>query len=218
MKALCRSSASRNSSDVMMPFSTSRSRNASTAAVDATIPPSAGSRGSSADMLDSLPPRRTTGSRLVQSAETGALPCRGVLDIVVAAREVGAVLQRIDMVAMYVRDWPSALAWYQDKLGFVGAYVEEDHHFAVLALPAGGPVLHLVGDESREPGHQNRCVPNIAVDDFDATLADLAARGVRIMDVVDDLDDGYRLARLADPEGNELNVYTTVARGPASPT
>jgi catechol 2,3-dioxygenase-like lactoylglutathione lyase family enzyme len=150
--------------------------------------------------------------------ERVALPCRGVLDIVVAAREVGTVLQRIDMVAMYVRDWPSALVWYQDTLGFAGAYVEEDHHFAVLALPGGGPVLHLVGDETREPGHRNRCVPNIAVDDFDATLADLGARGVTILDVVDDLDDGYRLARLADPEGNELNLYTTVARGMASPT
>ena len=142
---------------------------------------------------------------------------RGVLDIVVAAREVGSVLQRIDMVAMYVRDWPSALVWYRDKLGFVSAYVEDDHRFAVLALSGGGPVLHLVGDETRRPGHRNRCVPNIAVDDFDATLADLGARGVQILDVVDDSDDGYRLALLADLEGNELNIYTTVARNTAPP-
>jgi catechol 2,3-dioxygenase-like lactoylglutathione lyase family enzyme len=146
-----------------------------------------------------------------------ALPCRGVLDIVVAAREVGTVLQRIDMVAMYVRDWPSALAWYRDTLGFVAVYIEEDHRFAVLALSGGGPLLHLVGDETRQPGHRNRCVPNIAVDDFDATLADLGARGVQILDVVDDLDDGYRLARLVDLEGNELNIYTTVARNTAPP-
>jgi catechol 2,3-dioxygenase-like lactoylglutathione lyase family enzyme len=151
-------------------------------------------------------------------AEGGALRCRCVLDIVVAAREVGNVLQRIDMVAMYVRDWPSALAWYRDKLGFVGAYVEEDHRFAVLALTGGGPALHLVGDDAREPGHQNRCVPNIAVDDFDATIAELGGRGVTVLDVVDDQDDGFRLARLADPEGNELNIFTTVARGTATPT
>jgi hypothetical protein len=56
MNALCRSSASTNSSDVMMPFATSRSRRASTAAVDATMPPSAGSSGSLADTPDSLPP------------------------------------------------------------------------------------------------------------------------------------------------------------------
>jgi catechol 2,3-dioxygenase-like lactoylglutathione lyase family enzyme len=154
----------------------------------------------------------------VGSARGRALPCRGVLDIVVAPREVGTVLQRIDMVAMYVRDWPSALAWYRDKLGFVGAYIEDDHRFAVLALSGGGPVLHLVGDETREPGHRNRCVPNIAVDDFDATLADLGARGVTILSVVDDPDDGYRLARLADLEGNELNIYTAMPSTPASST
>jgi predicted enzyme related to lactoylglutathione lyase len=84
-------------------------------------------------------------------------------------------------------------------------------------LSGGGPVLHLVGDETRQPGHRNRCVPNIAVDDFDATLSDLRARGVQILDVVDDLDDGYRLARLADLEGNELNIYTMVAKNPAPP-
>jgi catechol 2,3-dioxygenase-like lactoylglutathione lyase family enzyme len=140
-----------------------------------------------------------------------------VHDIIVAAREVGSVLQRIDMVAMYVRDWPSALVWYRNKLGFVDAYVEDEHRFAVLALSGGGPVLHLVGDESRQLGHRNRCVPNIAVDDFDATLADLGARGVQILDVVEDPEDGYRLARLVDLEGNELNIYTTVARAAAPP-
>ncbi|MGH9214914.1 MAG: VOC family protein [Acidimicrobiales bacterium] len=128
------------------------------------------------------------------------------------------MLQRIEMVAMYVRDWPSALAWYQEKLGFVAAYVEDDHCFAVLALSGGGPVVHLVGDETREPGNRNRCVPNISVDDFDATLAELGERGVTIMNVVDDSDDGYRLARLADLEGNDLNIYTTVAKRAASST
>ena len=117
------------------------------------------------------------------------------------------MLRRIDMVAVYVRDWESLLPWYQERLGFVAVYVEPHHRFAVLALPAGGPTLHLVGDDTRPQGTRNRCVPNVAVDDFDAALAELADRGVRILEVEDDQDDGYRLARLADPEGNELNVY-----------
>jgi Glyoxalase/Bleomycin resistance protein/Dioxygenase superfamily len=83
------------------------------------------------------------------------------------------MLQRIDMVAIYVRDWERQLAWYQERLGFAAVHVEHHHRFAVLALPGGGP----------------------------------RARGVRILEVEDDTDDGYRLARLADPEGNELNVY-----------
>ncbi len=117
------------------------------------------------------------------------------------------MLQRIDMVVIYVHDWPAALSWYEAKLGFSTAYREDDHRFAVLGLPDGGPVLHLVGDQDRPLGTRNRCVPNLAVDDYDATLAELQNRGVQILEVINDTDDGYRLARLADPEGNELNIY-----------
>jgi catechol 2,3-dioxygenase-like lactoylglutathione lyase family enzyme len=118
------------------------------------------------------------------------------------------MLRRIDMVAVYVRDWEHQLAWYQEQLGFAAVHLEHHHRFAVLALPGGGPTLHLVGDDTRPEGSRNRCVPNVVVEDFDATLGELRARGVRILEVEDDTDDGYRLARLADPEGNELNIYT----------
>ncbi|HEX6421556.1 MAG TPA: VOC family protein [Acidimicrobiales bacterium] len=124
------------------------------------------------------------------------------------------MLQRIDMVAIYARDWPSMLDWCQRQLGMTAAYVEEHHRFAVLAFPGGGPVLHLVGDDDREAGARNRCVPNIGVDDFDADVSELADRGVTVLEVVNDEDDGYRLARLADPEGNELNLYTMVSATP----
>jgi len=120
------------------------------------------------------------------------------------------------MVCIYVRDWRAALNWYQEKLGLGVAYVEDHHEFAVLGLPDGGPVLHLVADSDRPAGGRNRCVPNLSVDDFDATLAELRRRGVEIRDVHNDGDDGYRLATIVDPEGNELNLYVMVPIG--SPT
>ena len=58
-------------------------------------------------------------------------------------------------------------------------------------------------------------MPNLAVDDFDATLAELTSRDVEILEIINDTDDGYRLARLADPEGNELNIYAFIDQ-PAS--
>jgi catechol 2,3-dioxygenase-like lactoylglutathione lyase family enzyme len=117
------------------------------------------------------------------------------------------MLKRIDMVALYVREWASALRWYEDALGFSKLYVEDDHQFAVLGLPDGGAVLHLVGSSLGDAAFRNRCAPNILVDDFDETLEALRRRGVEIREVQNDDEDGYRLARIADPEGNDLNLY-----------
>lgn len=41
----------------------------------------------------------------------------------------------------------------------------------------------------------------------------MRARGVTVLEVEVDDEDGYRLARLADPEGNEINIYSSVRRG-----
>jgi len=120
-----------------------------------------------------------------------------------------SVLRRIDMVAIYVADWQAALAWYQDKLGLSSVYVEEDHRFAVLGLPEGGPVVHIVGDLT-PAGGRSRCVANVLVDDFDATLAELKTRGVEALSIQEEADEGYRLATVADPEGNEINLYVSV--------
>src|SRR5262249_8694261 len=116
------------------------------------------------------------------------------------------MLQRIDMVAVYVRDWSAAVAWYGEKLGFTRLYVEDDHQFAVMGLPAGGALLHVVGVPVGDAGTRNRCIPNILVDDFDGTLDELRRRGVEIREVQNDEDDGYRLARIVDLDGNDLNL------------
>jgi predicted enzyme related to lactoylglutathione lyase len=115
------------------------------------------------------------------------------------------------MVVFYVRDWQAMLDWYQAKLGLTTVFLQPEHEFAVLGLPDGGPVLHIVGDDRPVTG-RNRCVPNCAVDDFDMTLDEFKKNGIDIVEEIDDEDDGYRLARIADPEGNELNIYATLSR------
>ena len=88
-------------------------------------------------------------------------------------------------------------------------YVEDDDRFAVLALPEGGPHpasrrrRHLGTSEQGTAAHQTlRSTTSTALP------RSCSVAGVSVIDVVDDPDDGYRLARRTDPEGNELNIYT----------
>ena len=74
-------------------------------------------------------------------------------------------------------------------------------------------MLHIVADQGRELGSRNRCVPNLRVDDFDSTLEELRKRGVEVVEIQNEEDDGYRLATIVDPEGNELNLYVSVPVG-----
>ncbi len=118
-------------------------------------------------------------------------------------------LRKIDVVTMYVRNWLAAVRWYSEVLGLkIGPY-EEDHRFCMLRTPQGDTMLALASDhpEFAASGGENRCAPSILVEDLDATLADLRAKGVRIDPKLDAEGEGFRLARIWDPEGNRLNLY-----------
>src|SRR5262245_11312818 len=99
-----------------------------------------------------------------------------------------SMLRRIDMGVFYVREWQAMLDLYQAKLGLDLTFVQPEHEFAVLGFPDGGPALHLVGDDRPVEG-RNRCVPNCAVDDFDATVAQFDGSGVTILEVENDDED-----------------------------
>lgn len=117
------------------------------------------------------------------------------------------MLKSIDMVSIYVSDWQAGMAWYQEQLGFMPVFQQPEHQFAAFALPGGGALLHLVGDTGRNTSARSHCSPNVSVEPFDGTLDELRSRGVQVFDVADDPEDGYRLARISDPEGNEINLY-----------
>jgi catechol 2,3-dioxygenase-like lactoylglutathione lyase family enzyme len=124
------------------------------------------------------------------------------------------------MVAVRVAHWPAAVQWYTDVLGFTVAHREEDDRFALLVLPGGGAGLALVGEHQVTLGTENRVMANIAVDDLDATLAELGGRGAGVEAGIDDgHDEGYRLGRIRDPEGNLIQLYELrgTARGEGQP-
>ena len=113
----------------------------------------------------------------------------------------------LDLVTIQTRDWETAVRWYTEILGFEVAVSEETDRFCMLST--GTAMLALASDhpEYSLGTSENRVAPGFRVDDLDATLARLGAAGVKIDPVIDGAGEGYRLARIWDPEGNRLALY-----------
>ena len=95
-----------------------------------------------------------------------------------------------------VRDFATARAWYERLLGepsFLPHATE-----AVWTL-ADGRHLYIV-EEAVRAGHG---VATVFVDDLDATLAGIAARGLE-PDERETYTNGVRKALFRDPDGNEI--------------
>ena len=116
----------------------------------------------------------------------------------------------IMMVTVQVRNFEALVTWYRDVLGLSVLSLEPDE-FCELAPPgSNGPALALATD------HPNRIsprpgigwTPTLVVGDFDATVAELRQRGVTFDAEEEGADEGYRLVRVLDPEGNPIGITT----------
>ena len=115
----------------------------------------------------------------------------------------------LDFVTVQVRDWPLMVAWYRDVLGLEIVSLEEADRFCLFTTGEGGTMIALASDhpEQSTATGENRLAPGFRVSDLDATLRRLRSAGVRIYADIDGADEGYRLARIWDPEGNRLHLY-----------
>jgi catechol 2,3-dioxygenase-like lactoylglutathione lyase family enzyme len=112
------------------------------------------------------------------------------------------------MVTVQVRDFDSCLAWYRDVLGLVPQWFEPGE-FATLAAPgAYGPTLSLATDHPDRvaPRPGVGWTPTLVVDDFDAAIGELRRSGVIFDAEEEGADEGYRLVRVLDPEGNPVGI------------
>lgn len=112
------------------------------------------------------------------------------------------------MVTVQVRDFDAAVAWYRDVLGLSVLYMEPDE-FCMLVPPGSEePALALATDHpdrvSVRPGIG--WAPTLVVEDFDAAVAELRQRGVTFDADEEGADEGYRLVRVLDPEGNPIGI------------
>jgi catechol 2,3-dioxygenase-like lactoylglutathione lyase family enzyme len=121
-------------------------------------------------------------------------------------------IERVAMVTAQVRDFDGCLAWYRDVLGLTVAYTEPDE-FCVLATARGETVLALATDHPERIGAAsgNGWTPNVAIAaaDFDAEVARLRAAGAVFDAEEEGADEGYRLVRILDPEGNPIGLTTS---------
>jgi catechol 2,3-dioxygenase-like lactoylglutathione lyase family enzyme len=113
---------------------------------------------------------------------------------------------RLYMVEICVRNWPGTRDWYRDTLGLDLVFSDEPHRFTMFR--AGGMHLALKGGT---PKDSERDGFNLAfeVGDVDDIRAQLIARGIAVGEPFDSpYQEGYREARLSDPEGTHIRLFS----------
>jgi catechol 2,3-dioxygenase-like lactoylglutathione lyase family enzyme len=107
----------------------------------------------------------------------------------------------LSFVELSVRDWPGSVAWYRDVLGLGVLLRDEAGAFALLA--AGPARLALKQGDPCPAG----VLLAFEVGDLDAWLARLAGLGVWPEGPVKSSAEGYRRARLRDPDGHAVSLF-----------
>jgi predicted enzyme related to lactoylglutathione lyase len=109
----------------------------------------------------------------------------------------------VSTVRLHAEDLPTARAWYADLLG-AQPYVTRDEYVEWRV----GPHDHELGilDLRWAPHGQGGSVTYWLVDDVEAALADLLARGATAREELRDFGGGYRGAVVRDPFGNALGI------------
>ena len=139
------------------------------------------------------------------------IACALALSPPALAAEAGAHITGIGGVFVTSKD-PKALAkWYRDVLGIP----LERWGGAILKYDAPGhPPMALwnampAGDEEIAPSHRDFMI-NFAVDDLDAYVAGLKAKGVTILKAQSDATGKF--AWLLDPDGTKIELWQPPAK------
>ncbi|MGW4735480.1 VOC family protein [Streptomyces shenzhenensis] len=98
-----------------------------------------------------------------------------------------------------VKDYAAALDWYERLLGSPPAFVASDTE-SVWELAE-----HRYVYVEHRPGHAGHAMHTVFVDDFEARVAGITARGLRPAQRTT-YANGVRKAVYRDPDGNEIGI------------
>ena len=125
-------------------------------------------------------------------------------------------LNSVDFVTLFVEDLERSKVFYQDVFGLPLAFEDADSavfRFAnttinLLTTSAARDLIRPGAVAGREAG--SRFQFTIQVDDVDATCAELAERGVRLLNGPIDREWGVRTASFTDPGGHIWEIAQTL--------
>ena len=139
-----------------------------------------------------------------------------------------AKIKRIDHIAIVVEDIERALKFWQDALGLELSHVEEvpSQKSLVAFLPTRGSEVELVSPtaddtgvakylQKRGPGMHHIC---FEVDDIDGALAQLKAKGVRLINEEPTAGAGGKRIAFIHPESASGVLVELYESSPASPS
>ena len=132
------------------------------------------------------------------------------------------MFKAIEHVGIKVADLGKSLSFYTDILGFRlterGVRADVGLDLAFLEAPGGGAQIELIHPWGFTGGLIEGVVNHfsLAVDDVDAALAHLRAKGVEISSGPLTVLGGHRIAFFSGPDGEKLELFQRKSfRGPS---
>ena len=112
------------------------------------------------------------------------------------------------MVEVRVADWASSSRWYVDVLGLRPVLEDRERRFSLLEAGSARVALK----EGPALGGRGAVRLIFKVGDVDEARARLVALGVEVSPTTESAE-GYREARLLDPEGTPIRLFSWAAEG-----
>jgi len=144
---------------------------------------------------------------------TGAVMGAGLLLGTAAMADSAGHVTGVGGIFVKSKDPKALAAWYRDVLGldvksWGGAMLAYDApgHPHVAVWSAFGEASDHMAPSTRE------FMINFAVDDMDAFLAKLKAKGVAVLSVDDESDPSGRFAWILDPDGTKIELWQPKAK------